>query len=340
MSANKHNITCVFEDGATSRFTSSSFETVYQAALRSGLSLETDCREGACGVCKAFLSDGACDLGDFSDEALTEEEEEQGYILSCQARAKGDLVLEFGYPSSLVNKEMTRIQGRVTALEPVADNVMRLVLESDAEPLAFLAGQYVNLSVDGRVQARSYSFANSPLQAGAMEFFVRLLESGSMTDWLRDGARVGDAVNIEGPFGQFFLRTPRGGELLMVAGGTGLAPILSMLETLKASDAPPPPVRVLYGANHPGELFGLERVAAYGDWVSVETAVVAGDDDWRGNVGFVTDLIADQTLDDAALADAYLCGPPPMIDAARKALGELGLRAERIFAEKFLPSEK
>ncbi|MCH2559290.1 MAG: FAD-binding oxidoreductase [Alcanivorax sp.] len=337
--SSKHHITCVFEDGATSQFTSSSFETVYQAALRSGLTLETDCREGACGVCKAYLSDGDCDLGDFSDEALTEDEEEQGYVLSCQTRARSDLVLQFGYPMSLLNKEMVRIATRVAALEPVADNVVRLVLESDAEPLTFLPGQYVNLSVAGQVDGRSYSFANSPLRPGAMEFFVRLLDSGAMSDWLRDRATVGDEVHIEGPYGQFFLRAPRGGELLMVAGGTGLAPILSMLEKLRAVDAPPP-VRVLYGANHPGELFGLERLRDYGDWVTVETAVVTGDEAWTGKVGFVTDLIAEQRLDDATLADAYLCGPPPMIDAARQALTGLGLSDSRIFAEKFLPSEK
>ncbi|MBL7252633.1 FAD-binding oxidoreductase [Alloalcanivorax sp. C16-2] len=338
--SSKHHITCVFEDGGTSRFTSSSFETVYQAALRSGLTLETDCREGACGVCKAYLSDGECDLGDFSDEALSEDEEEQGYVLSCQARPRGDLVLQFGYPMSLLNKEMACLTASVTALEAVADNVMRLVLEGDGEPLPFLPGQYVNLSVPGKVASRSYSFANSPLKPGAMEFFVRLLDSGSMSDWLRHQARVGDSVRVEGPYGQFFLRSPRGGELLMVAGGTGLAPILSMLEKLRADQARPPKVRVLYGANHPGELFALRRLADYGDWVAVETAVVAGDGDWLGKVGFVTDLIAQQNLDDPSLADAYLCGPPPMIEAARHALVELGLPENRIFAEKFLPSEK
>lgn len=337
--SSKHHITCVFEDGATSQFTSSSFETVYQAALRSGLTLETDCREGACGVCKAYLSDGECDLGDFSDEALTEEEEAQGFVLSCQARPRGDVVLEFGYPLSLVNKTVACIQGRIVALERVADNVMRVVLESDAEPPPFLPGQYVNLSVPGQVEARSYSFANSPLIPGAMEFFVRLLDRGAMSDWLRDRARVGDTVLIEGPYGQFFLRSPRGGELLMVAGGTGLAPMLSMLEKLRAGDTPPQ-ARVLYGANHPAELFALERLAGYGDWVTVESAVMAGDDSWSGKVGFVTDLIADQVLDEPAMTDAYLCGPPPMIDAARKALEELGVPADRIFAEKFLPSEK
>lgn len=335
---NKYNITCVFEDGATSHFLSSGMETVYSAALRSGLTLETDCREGACGVCKAYRTEGDCDIGDISDEALTDEEQEEGFLLSCQARPRSDMVLEFAYPMSLLNKEVATLEARVAILEKVSDNVMRLVLESDAGPLPFLAGQYVNLTVPGAVPGRSYSFANSPADNQHMEFFVRLLDEGAMSNWLREGAKVGDTVQVQGAYGQFFLRPPRAGRIVMVAGGTGLAPMLSMLAQLQGSGQPMPQVTLLYGANFSGELFGDERVAALGDQVTLYQVVVTGDDDWQGKTGFVTDLLQDGLLDDPAGTDAYLCGPPPMIDAAREKLAALGVPPARTFAEKFLPA--
>lgn len=338
MAAAKYKVTCVFEDGATARFASSPFETVYQAALRSGLPLETDCREGACGVCKAFKSGGDGDLGDFSDEALTDDEADEGFVLCCQFRAESDLVLEFGYPLSLLNKETATIDASVAEVEPVADNVVRLALTTEAEPPAFLPGQYVNISVPDRVSGRSYSFANSPAEPERMEFFVRILEQGAMSDYLRDAADVGDKVTLQGPYGQFFLRPPRAGRIVMVAGGTGLAPMLSMLAELDRAEGEKPQVTLLYGANHPGELFGAERIEALGDWVDLQTIVVEGDDAWSGPTGFVTELLKDGALEDAASTDAYLCGPPPMIESARAALTSLGVPAGRIFAEKFIPS--
>src|SRR5699024_5482171 len=157
-----------------------------------------------------------------------------------------------------------------------------------------------------------------------LEFFVRLLEQGMMTDWLRSDATIGDKVEVVGPYGQFFLRPPADRELLMVAGGTGLAPILSMLEVLKTLKNKPD-VRVLYGANRPQELFGLEQLAAYGDWVTSETIVVDGGAEWQDRVGFVTDLIPQVGLVNTASVDAYLCGPPPMIDAASSKLLAYGV---------------
>jgi anthranilate 1,2-dioxygenase reductase subunit len=333
----KYNVTCVFEDGATARFQASPLETVYQAALRSGLGLETDCREGACGVCKAFCADGEGDIGDISDEALTEQEQEEGYMLCCQARPRSDLVLEFGYPLSLLKKTTRTIDGAVAEAEPVADEVVRLVIRADSEPPAFLPGQYVNITVPGSVSGRSYSFANSSAEPGRMEFFIRMLEDGAMSNYLRTKVRPGDPVKLEGPFGRFFLRPPRGNRLIMVAGGTGLAPMLSMLSQLEGMAPARPQVTLLYGANRPGELFGIDRVRAY-DWVELKTITVKGGGDWDGPQGFVTDLISDDLLDEPSLADAYLCGPPPMIDAARSAFERLGVPARRVFAEKFLPS--
>lgn len=306
----KYNVTCVFEDGATARFQASPLETVYQAALRSGLGLETDCREGACGVCKAFCSDGEGDIGDVSDEALTEQEQEEGYLLSCQARPRSDLVLEFGYPLSLLKKAARTIEGVVAEVEPVADKVVRLVIRPQSEPPAFLPGQYVNIRVPTAGAGRSYSFASAPAEPERMEFFIRMLDDGAMSNYLRSAARPGDAVQLVGPFGRFFLRPPRGGRLVMVAGGTGLAPMLSMLSQLESMGAARPRVSLLYGVNHPGELFGLDRIRAY-DWVELQTIAVDVDGDWSGPQGLVTDLITDHLFDQPA---------------------------RRIFAEKFLPS--
>ena len=333
----KYNITCVFEDGATTRFEATAIDTVYTAALRSGLNLETDCREGACGVCMAHCNEGEGGIGDISDEALTPEQEEEGYVLTCQFRPQSDLVLEFGYPLSLLKKEVATLNAKVEALEPVADAVMRLALSTEDKAPAFLPGQYMNITIPGTAEARSYSFANPTAEPGKMEFFIRLLEKGAMSDYLRDRAAVGDEIQLQGPYGQFFLRKPRAGHVLMIAGGTGLAPMLSMLEELAGLDERPQ-VTVLYGANQPGELFGRERIEAYGDWVQLQRIVVAGDDNWDGPTGFVTDLLNTDTLPDAAATDAYLCGPPPMIEAAQKALAERGVPADRVFAEKFLPS--
>lgn len=338
MALPKYNVTCVFEDGGTAQFQSTAQETVYQAALRSGLKLETDCREGACAVCKAFRSSGDADMGDFSEEALGEKEREEGFVLSCQLRPHSDLVLEFAYPLSLLRKETNIIEANVSAMEIVADNVVHLVIETkQSDALAFLPGQYVNISVPGFVNGRSYSFANPPGEGTRLEFFVRLLDQGEMSSYLRGSAKLGDAVRLEGPFGQFFLRPARAAKIIMIAGGTGLAPMLSMLSKLR-NDEEKPSVTLLYGANQPAELFGEELVMSYGDQVDLRQIVVDGDEDWQGPTGFVTDLLVGDVLDNLDQADAYLCGPPPMIDAARAALIELGVPASRIFAEKFLPS--
>jgi NAD(P)H-flavin reductase/ferredoxin len=339
MSASKFTITCVFEDAATRVFPSTPMETVYQAALRSGLTLQTDCREGACATCKAYCSGGQADIGDVSDEALSDEEAREGYVLICQARARSDLVLEFPYPLTSLSKARQTWQAQVAEVAPVAESVIRLVL-TGAVP-DFLPGQYVHITVPGQVPRRSYSFAQPPgsagtgEEAGQMVFYVRLLPSGAMSDYLRTHARVGDRVELEGPYGQFFLRPSAARRLLMVAGGTGLAPMLSMLGRLPD---PAPQVTVLYGANRPGELFGLDELKARG--ASVHTIVAGSEpgDDWTGPTGFVTDLIGADTLPEPAGTDVYLCGPPAMIDAARAAVQALGVPARRVFAEKFLPS--
>lgn len=333
----KHNITCLFEDGVTSSFESTAMETVYQAALRNGLMLETDCREGACGVCKASLAKGECEIGDVSEEALPEDEQKNGFILSCQARARSDILLEFGYPISLLNKEVVTTESKVEVVERVAENVIRLILVSAMDFPSFLPGQYANITVPGTAMNRSFSFANCSSDGKRAEFFIRLLEQGVTSNWLRKEAKVGDTVYVQGPYGQFFLRPKLPKHIVMVAGGTGLAPMLSMLEQLR-NNPERPSVTLLYGCNCASELFGAERVASYGDFVDFHQVVLHGEDTWTGPTGYVTGLLTSAIVTDVENTEAYLCGPPPMIEAAREKLAALGLPTKSTFAEKFIPS--
>lgn len=333
MSLPDFEVVCLFEDSQTFKFKASPIETLYQAALRNGLKLETDCREGACGVCKAHCPSGEADLGDFSDEALTEEEEAAGYLLTCQARARSDLELHYAYPLSLLKKTESHVSAEVVAVEPWAENVVRLVLKPEAE-VSFLPGQYANIEVPGQNTTRSFSFVNPPGRADELEFCIRILEQGAMSDYLSQRAAVGDTVTLHAPYGQFFLRKPKGEHVLMIAGGTGIGPMLSMIEELSTLETPPR-VSLLYGANSRAELIDLAALEQQYDWLTLRTIAL---DDEPGDGGFVTELLDDASLPRPDATEAYLCGPPPMIEAARSALLEREVSAAKIFAEKFIPS--
>lgn len=338
----KHNVTLVFEDGRNVRLQADEADTVYLTAIKNRVRIQTDCLEGACATCKARCTEGDYWLSEYSEEALSKEEFDQRYVLTCQMHAKSDCVIEFPYESKLALKTAPETRpAKVAAVAQIADGVVRLDVEpaEPEKPLAFLPGQYVHLAVPGSGAQRSYSFANAPGDTRRLVFYIKVLPQGAMSDYVRGLAKPGDDMPITGPFGRFYLRAPTR-PILMVAGGTGLAPMLSMLEELRDRGGTDQPVRLLYGANTPAELFGakdLESFAAAGIDLTVERAVVEGADGWTGKVGFVTDLLRPELVHGGD-CDVYLCGPPPMIDAAEKWLAGQGMDPHRIHAEKFLPS--
>ncbi len=310
-----------FEDGVEREIVGAPWQTVFQSAQAQGVELATDCREGACGTCKALCTGGDYDVGDASPEALTEDEEAAGLVLACQMRPLGDCTLRFPYPFALTGGP-AHTQATVTAVERVAEDTVRLDLAPD-QPFAFLPGQYARIGVPGTGAERAFSFSR---RRGG-EFFVRLLPDGLMSGYLAGRARPGDRLDMSGPYGGFFLREPTR-PVLMVAGGTGLAPILAMLEALDGRQ----PATVLFGAAAPDRLFALDRLAASGARVCI--AVEAPGNDPSHRTGRVTELIDLPGTD----IDAYLCGPPAMIDAARERLRAAGVAEERIYCERFLPS--
>lgn len=335
----QHQITLIFEDGVSSLITAAPGETVYQAALRQSVPIQTDCREGACAVCLGTCVSGTYEMLEFSDEALPPEEEARGGVLACRMKATSDCVVELPYPSSAISlKEEVAHEVVVSALDEVARNVVRLVLRpTGAAPLAFLPGQYVNIAVPGSGRARAYSFANAPLAAEGHEFFIRRLDHGLMSDWLGQGAAAGVATEISSPRGQFFLR-PSARPVLMVAGGTGLAPMLSMLAHMEAGAVPRPErITLLYGANTADELFGLDRLDELARSLPLDVRTAAVSPPHGGHVGHVTELLEPQMLQSGE-AQVYLCGPPPMVQAAKAFLDEWEHPARQVFAERFLPS--
>ena len=302
----------------------------------------TDCLEGACATCKGHCIEGDYELEDYAEEALSLEEAAQREVLTCQMHIKSDCVVELPYASKLAFKEGPKSWAcSVVAVDMVSSAVARLEIsssDSDAAPPVFMPGQYVHLSVPGTAETRSYSFANPPHASGTFVFYIKLLEDGVMSGYLRDRAATGDEIAMTGPFGHFYLRRPER-PLLMVAGGTGLAPMLSMLDHMAQVGWMDQKVHLLCGANTADELFSrdaLESYRAAGIDLSVEYAVVEPADGWDGSTGHVTSLLRSELIGDGA--DIYLCGPPPMIEAAEGWLAAQQIDEKLIHAEKFLPS--
>lgn len=338
----KHNVTMVFEDGRSVQIQADEDDTVYLASLRNKIRLMTDCLEGACATCKAVCVEGEYELDDFAEEALSQEEYDQREVLTCQMHVRSDCIIEFPYEAGIaLRSEPQSWACKVAAVEKVSSTVVRLdisVEDTEQALPAFMPGQYVHLSIPGTHEQRSYSFANAPHVIGRYSFYIKVLEQGVMSAYVGGRAQIGDEVTMTGPFGRFYLRGPDR-PILMVAGGTGLAPMLSMFDHMLETGATSQPIHLLCGANDPAELFCLDQLAGYGDKglnLTTELAVVDAEDNWDGTIGHVTQMLRPELI--ANEVDVYLCGPPPMIEAGQAWLKDQGMDDKLVHAEKFLPS--
>jgi benzoate/toluate 1,2-dioxygenase reductase subunit len=337
----RHNVTLLFEDGRAVRIEAEEGDTIYSSSLRRQIQLLTDCREGACATCRALCTVGSYWMGDYSIDALSKEEAARRYVLTCQMHPSSDCIIELPYASkiALEGSAPEKGIGTVQAVEFASSCVVRLIISVDENyHINFLPGQYAYLDVPGTGESRAFSFANSP-GSNTFEFFIRILPSGVMSDYLRERASAGDKIRIAGPFGKLYMR-PLQGPILMVAGGTGLAPFLSMLEALATHGADLPPLYLLYGANQSDELFALDRLGALaqrGLPLKYATPVLQPGVDWSGPIGHVTALIR-PALASGEYKDAYLCGPPIMVEKATSLLVKEGLPNQRIYSERFIAS--
>lgn len=325
-------VTLLFSDGVAHRLNVPCGKKIVEAASEAGLSLLTDCSNGLCGTCTAQLLSGALEMGDYDQAVLSDEDRESGAVLPCVCRVTSPCALEFPYASTeAIAEEPSPIPGEITDIRQVASETMRLEIDI-ADGIAFEPGQYVRIRPEGADFHRSYSMASVP-GSHRLEFFIRLVPDGAFSSWLAS-AKPGDKVELSVPHGTFFLRDedrPR----LFVAGGTGVAPFLSMLRTLRDADRTQP-TTVLIGARTPGHLFALDELDALRQavlHVQVKLAVEQGASA-DCHHGYATDLMAGLDLDPTTRV--YLCGPPPMVEAGRKAAEAAGLSRQDVLCERFV----
>ena len=332
-----HKVALNFEDGVTRFIETRPDETVANASYRVGINIPLDCRDGACGTCKVFVEGGAFDGGDYIEDALTDDEAAEGYGLACQMRPKSDLVLRVAASSDVCKTKGASFKAQLSAVDRLSETTLGFSLAVDpASPLAFLPGQYVNILVPGTDQKRSYSFSSLPGSNDA-SFLVRDIPRGAMSTFLRDHAQPGMPMEFTGPSGSFYLRDIKR-PLLMLAGGTGLAPFLSMLGRIVQTGSPYP-IHMIYGVTNDADLVGVEALEEYARQIPGFTfsCCVAGENSAYPQKGYVTRFIEPGHVHGGDV-DIYLCGPPPMVDAVRHYLTEQAISPANFYFEKFSPS--
>ena len=314
-------------------------ETVLAAALRHGLVLPYGCKNGACGSCKGRILEGSVDYGVYQKRVLTDEEKAQGKALFCQAKPLGDVTIEARAVGAAKGIQVKTLPCRVQAMERLADDVIVLRMKLPAnEKLKFLAGQFIEfLLKDGT--RRSFSMANPPHEADLVELHVRRVAGGKFTEHVFERMKERDILRFEGPLGVFFLREESAKPVVLVASGTGFAPIKSLVEDAFQRGIERP-MTLYWGGRRPQDLYLsalAEKWAA--EHASFKYVPVISDalpeDRWQGRTGFVHRAVM-QDFPDLSGHQVYACGVPIMVDSARADFTALcKLPEDEFYADSF-----
>lgn len=318
-------------------------QTVLRAASEQGIMLMHGCKEGQCAACKSFLLEGEdVEHDSYSTFALPDSEKEEGFTLLCRAHVYEDVTIELlNYDEEMIRSGLPLQEATATVVsnESVTHDMRHLVLALDGSTdFRFFPGQYVDIALPGSEDTRSFSMANtSAKDSGQLEFIIKVYPGGLFSHFLDTTLAVGDQVDLTGPFGVFTLRDSPA-ELVLVGGGAGMAPVLSLLRSLSERD-PERKATFYYGARGLGdlcfdkELRGLVEAMPNLRYVPALSMLAPGDT-WDGEVGLITDVVRAHEKD-LKKTDAYVCGPPPMVEAALELLEGLGADPHRIFYDKF-----
>lgn len=323
-------------------------DNLLNSALEQGIPWPHDCRVGSCSTCQCTLKSGKIKaLTDFS-YVLDQDQLKSGKILACQTRLKTNVEIEVEM-SDAPAVALNSYEGKITSARNLTHDIKELVIKCEGSVVhSGLAGQYSEIKIAAIDDPRSYSYAKAPKQEkpGEFTFYVRLVPEGKFTEWLFAQDRVGESVQVTGPYGQFF-RRDEDSTMVCVAGGSGMSAIKAILEDA-AAEKVKRNCLFLFGAKAQQDLYCANEIAEIGKkWnkdFSFEYVPVLSEEpegsDWQGATGFVTTYLKEAYVDAGKLslnnAQGYLCGPPPMIDAAIDVMVDNGLNKENIYFDKFL----
>lgn len=290
--------------------------------------------KATCGLCKIPVISGGGGILPTETVFITRQEREQGVRLACQVKVRRNI--EVRLPESMLAAR--EYEGNVTAIEALTYDTKLVRFDLGGEALSFKPGQYVQLLVPGTDQFRAYSIASPPSSRTELELIIRYVPGGLCTGWVHKALAVGDRVKLTGPFGDFYLREDSNREIVAVGGGSGMAPMRSIVMHL-AEQGMPRRVSLFFGARARRDLFYIDEFRQleerFANFRYIPALSEPGPADrWDGEVGFVTQVAGRYTSPDGE-KEAVLCGPPPMIDAAMRILPRLGVRPENTYFDKF-----
>ena len=316
-------------------------QSVLEACLAAGLPMPYNCRSGECAECRAVLLSGSVEESPGADPAVfTEADRRKGRILTCLCGPTSDLSLEIVLRDGTSAPRIEHVTATVNLVEQVSASVVQIALDCRRE-IAYRAGQYFEWIVPGIAPNRYFSAATAP---GSRElvFDVRLYPGGAIGGYVQSTLRAGQSLEIAGPYGHFGFTANDHRPAICVAGGTGLAPVKAMIED-ELQKKSGRRIRLLYGARRRKDLYDISLLDAWaarpGDFsYAIALSAEPEGSDWAGPRGAVTGLLA-ETVYDGFGAEAFLCGPPAMIDAAMPVLEDIGLEPDDIHADRFSPAK-
>lgn len=323
-------------------FTSNPGEGILAAAIRQGIGMPYGCKDGACGSCKCKKLAGVVVHGPHQSKALSDEEEAAGFVLTCCSVAQSDVVLESRQVTQEGAFPIKKMPTRVSLMEKKSVDVMLLKLQLPAnDSFTYHAGQYVEFILrDGA--RRSYSMANAPhtlATSGGLELHIRHMPGGKFTDHVFTAMKEKEILRVEGPYGSFFLREDSQKPIILLASGTGFAPIKALIEHMQFKGITRP-ATLYWGGRRPSDLYMDEWVKAKSAemphlrYVPVVSDALA-EDAWSGRTGFVHQAVL-QDFPDLSKHQVYACGAPIVVDSARAAyITQAGLPEDEFYADSF-----
>ncbi|HEY4801001.1 MAG TPA: 2Fe-2S iron-sulfur cluster binding domain-containing protein [Paraburkholderia sp.] len=336
-----YQIELTTRDGQAFGFACAPGQDVLSAAAAADITLPSQCKRGSCGACHATVTEGAYTLGDHSADALPSGEPQA--VLLCRTTPSANLRVAAPYDHSKVLLQPVAVRSaRVVALETIADDTRRLELHLEPDDVngsaaEFEAGQFVELGLPGSDVRRPFSLANTSNWEGRLEFLIRLRPEGEFSAYLRERAQPGDVLAVHGPQGGFGMIADSLRPRWFVAGGTGLAPVLSMLRRMaeyqEMNDA-----RLFFGVNRESELFmldALDELQAAMPQLRVELCVREAADGGQGSHSTPVDALAAALAAGGPAPDLYVCGPPAMVSAAQAVAARSRVPSAQFVSERF-----